>query len=443
MFSVSTLIDQLNSLISSGSLDEMQLLQTFGAIESLETRGVVTVFYEANLPPAASNKGRFYYIQSTGRYAFSNGSTWNIRNLLLPFDVNLYMWGFNSTGQLADNTVVSKSSPVSVSGSFTDWVQVSSSTHSVAVRANGTAWAWGYNANGRLGDGTVVSKSSPVSVVGGFTDWIQVSAGGAHSAGVRANGTAWGWGLNTYGRIGDNTVVSKTSPVSVVGGFTDWKQISAGSEHTAALRANGSIWSWGRNNVGQLGDNVGTTLIRSSPVSVVGGFTDWIQVSAGGSFSLGLRSNGTAWAWGIGANGRLGDNTTVTKSSPVSVVGGFTDWIQVSASNSHGMGLRQNGTVWAWGSNLYGKLGDNSTAEKSSPVSVVGGFTDWVQVSGGTGHSIGLRADGTAWAWGNNTDGRLGDNTAVSKSSPVSVAGGLTDWIQVSAGTSTNAGVTR
>ncbi len=292
-------------------------------------------------------------------------------------------------------------------------------------------WAWGNNTTGKLGDNTDVSKSSPVSVVGGFSDWIQVSTGGNTSIGLRANGLLYSWGSNSDGQLGDNTTVSKSSPVSVVGSFTDWVGISVGSAHSLGLRANGTAWAWGSYGFGKLGDN--STVDKSSPVSVVGGFTDWAQISAGDDHSLAIRTNGTAWAWGYNLHGRLGDNTTVNKSSPVSVVGGFTDWIQVSAGGEHSLGLRANGTSWAWGRNSSGNLGDYTTVDKSSPVSVVGGFTNWVRLSAG-GCSLGLRANGTAWSWGFNGSGHLGDNTTINKSSPVSVVGGFTDWVHVSTG---------
>lgn len=444
MFSVSTLIDQLNTLIASGSLTETQLLQAFGAIESLETRGVVTVDYDYNLPAASLNEGLFVYITSTKKYTFSNGITWDIKNTILPYDVNLYGWGSGNTGRLGDNTITNKSSPISISGNFTDWVQVSAgNSHTLGLRANGTLWAWGYNNLGRLGDGTVISRSSPVSVSGSFTDWVQVSAGYAHSTGIRANGTAWGWGNNGSGRLGDGTATSKSVPVSVVGGFTDWSQISAGNAHTLGVRANGTAWAWGINTNGRLGDN--SVLTRSSPVSIVGGFTDWIQLSAGTAHSLGLRANGTAWAWGLNGYGRLGDNSVVSRSSPVSVVGGFTDWIQVSAGDTHSLGVRANGTAWSWGPFLSGKLGNNSGlgGGRSSPGLVLGGFTDWVQLSATTSGSLGLRANGTAWAWGSNSAGQLGDNTIVDKSSPISVVGGLVDWIQISGNSLHSLGVVR
>jgi alpha-tubulin suppressor-like RCC1 family protein len=273
----------------------------------------------------------------------------------------------------------------------------------------------------------------------GSSSWTAVSAGWNTAGAIRSDGIVFTWGLNNYGQIGDGSTVSKSSPVSVVGGFLDWCQVSAGDFYSLAVRQNGTAWAWGFNNLGQLGDN--TVVSKSSPVSVVGGFTDWCQISAGNSQSLAVRQNGTAWAWGNGASGQLGDNTVVNKSSPVLVVGGFTDWCQISAGGTHSLGVRQNGTAWAWGAGSYGRLGDNTVVNKSSPVSVVGGFTNWCQVAAGATHSLGVRTNGTAWAWGSGSNGKLGDNTTVSKSSPVSVAGGFCDWCQVSAGSDHSLGI--
>jgi alpha-tubulin suppressor-like RCC1 family protein len=344
-------------------------------------------------------------------------------------------WGRNAYGQTGDNTIVIRSSPVQNVTGFIDWCQVSAGgNHSLGVRQSGTAWAWARNGNGQLGDNTLVNKSSPVLVAGGFTDWCQLSAGGYHSLGTRQNGTARAWGFNNSGQLGDGTTVAKSSPVLVVGGFTNWCQVSAGGQHSLGVRTNGTAWAWGIGTNGRLGDN--TAVNKSSPVGLVGGFINWCQVSAGNAHSLGLRTTGTAWAWGNNAQGRLGDNTTVAKSSPVQVVGGFTDWCQVSAGNLHSLGLRTNGTAWSWGCNSIGQLGNNSTINRSSPGSVVGGFTNWCQVSTANigFHSLGLRTNSTVWSWGCNGQGQLGHNTTVNRSSPVSVVGGFTDWCRISAG---------
>jgi len=427
------LITKINTIINAGNLSDLQLIQLSGAVESIKDKGISSVATFIELPSASANRGRFFYIPDEGRYVFSNGVEWNISNILKTPLGGPWAWGNNASGRLGDNTILNRSSPVSAVGGFTDWVQITAGNqHTAAIRANGTAWAWGGGTSGQLGDNTTLNKSSPVSVVGGYTDWVQVAAGGYHTAAIRANGTAWSWGRNQGGPLGDNTTTNQSSPVSVVGGFTDWVQVSAFSDRTAAIRANGTAWGWGTNSYGRLGDNTNTN--RSSPVSVVGGFTDWVQITAGNQHTAALRANGTVWAWGSNGNGRLGDNTVLNRSSPVSVVGGFTDWVQITAGNQHTAALRANGTAWGWGSNGNGQLGDNTTISKSSPVSVVGGYTDWVQVAAGGYHTAALRANGTAWAWGNAGYGRLGDNTTISKSSPVSVVGGFTDWVQISAG---------
>jgi len=401
-------------------------------------------------PPIYNVDGMVYFVQSLGIIVISSNNTWlTLDGTVVRTDNIEYLswaWGAGSAGRLGNNCTTNQSSPVSVVGGFTDWCQVAPGAyHSTGITQNGIAWTWGCNDVGQLGTNNTTNRSSPVSVVGGFTDWCQITGGWRASNAVRQNGTAWSWGCNDVGQLGDNTLVSKSSPVSVVGGFTDWCQVSAGFNHVIAVRQNGTAWAWGAAGNGALGDNNNTN--RSSPVSVVGGFTDWCQVSAGGfggasaGFSVAVRQNGTAWAWGFNGTGQLGDNSGTNRSSPVSVVGGFTDWCQVSASDffndAFSNGVRQNGTLWSWGSDTCGQLGDNSITNRSSPVSVVGGFTDWCQVTAGYKFALGVRTNSTLWAWGANGSGQLGDNTTVSKRSPVSVVGGFTDWCQVSAGFNT------
>jgi alpha-tubulin suppressor-like RCC1 family protein len=426
---------------SSNTAD--QLLQLAAETKSVTTDRRITVATVNDLPDLANTSvelGTVVFVESIKVPVIAQRGCWTgLDNRVLRTDFYsdyVWSWGFNNEGRLGDNSTIPRSSPVSVVGGFTDWCQVSGGVgFSLGLRTNGTAWEWGTT--------TLASdRSSPVSVVGDFTDWCQVSAGRYHSLAIRTNGTAWGWGGGSCGRIGDNATLTRFSPVSVVGGFTDWCQVSAGSHHSLGLRTNGTVWGWGANIRGQLGNN--STISRSSPVSVVGGFTDWCQVSAKkdiNAHNLGVRTNGTVWSWGFNIVGQLGDNSIIDKSSPVSVVGGFTDWCQVSAGES--LGLRSNGTVWSWGDNSQGRLGDNSTIRRSSPVSVVGGFTDWCQVSAGSNHSLGVRTNGTVWSWGSNSQGQLGNDSTIDRSSPVSVVGDFTDWCQVSGGAGFSLGVRR
>lgn len=426
------ILNKINIALGSATsaIDIASLLQAKSVIESVK----YSVADLASLPAASENTGRMIWVESIGDYRVSNGEIWGRKfDSVTETVADIMAWGQNGDGQLGDNSIINKSSPASVVGGFTDWVRVATGNfHNIAIRTNGTAWTWGQNSVGELGDNTSISKSSPVSVVGGFTDWTKINAGFYHSLAIRSNGSLWAWGRGAEGQLGDNSSVSKSSPVSVVGGFTDWCQVDGGRHHTLALRTNGTLWAWGSGSYGMLGD--GTYVNKSSPVSVVGGFTDWSQASAGGQHSVAIRTNGTMWAWGRGLSGTLGNNGVANNASPVSVVGGFTDWCQVSAGWGHSAAVRTNGTIWTWGDNWGGKLGTGDTVSRSSPVSVVGGFTDWCQVSSGPDRVSALRTNGTIWGWGYNENSKLGDGTTTNKSSPVSVVGGFTNWCQVSSG---------
>ena len=438
MLNSQNLINKICAKIACGGLSSLQTCQTTGALSILSTP-VCSVTNFSSLPCANNYTGRMIYVDSENRYYYALDGFWtnNFQSTFVNYADLVWTWGCNSYGQLGDNTLTSKSSPVSVVGGFSDWCQISAgSSHTAAVRTGGSAWAWGGNPQGQLGDNTTTDRSSPVSVVGGFCDWCQISAGQYHTAAVRTGGSAWAWGSNSSGQLGDNTTTTRSSPVSVVGGFCDWCQISTGQNHTAAVRTGGSAWAWGSNSSGQLGDN--TTTTRSSPVSVVGGFSDWCQISGAYRHTAAVRTGGSAWAWGNNSYGRLGDCTTISRSSPVAVVGGFSDWCQISAGATHTAAVRRGGSAWAWGRGDSGQLGDNNSLSRSSPVSVVGGFSDWCQISAGRGgfgvHTAAVRTGGIAWAWGRNSEGQLGDNTTTGRSSPVSVVGGRSDWCQISAG---------
>ena len=427
----------INNFTCSNTAGDLLELAAKTQIET--TNRIVSVATVNDLPDLNNNAvavGTVVYVESIKIPVIAQIGCWSgldNRELRNDFNVGIaWAWGGNSCGRLGDGTATNRLSPVSVIGGFNDWCQVSTGgSHTVGLRDNGTAWTWGDNTFSQLGSGTGTT-SSPVSIVGGFVDWCQVSAGCTHTVALRSNGTLWAWGNGFCGQLGNNGAGNQTSPVSVVGGFVDWCQAEAGYRHSLGVRSNGSLWAWGCNGAGRLGNGLGADV--SSPVLVAGGFCDWCQASAGNYHSLGVRTDGTAWAWGCNSGGLLGDDTTVNKSSPVSVVGGFCDWCQVSAGKDHSLAIRTNGSAWAWGAGQSGRLGDGTTVSKSSPVSVIGGFTDWCQVSAGELHSLGVRTNGTAWAWADNVGGRLGDGTATNRSSPVSVVGGFCDWCQVSAG---------
>jgi len=438
MISSKFIFDKANQVISGGNLTEQQMTH-LSSIETLSNSSVLSVATLADLPNVVSNLGSLVYVVAENKYYYSDGASWNI-NYSSEFVIAArvaYGWGTNGQGQVGDGTTTNRSSPVTVIGGITNWSQLSSGNlHQVGITSTGIAYAWGNNYNGQLGDGTTVSKSSPVTILGGITNWSRISPGVSHTLGVTTTGIAYAWGQGFAGRLGDGTTTQRTGPVTVIGGITNWTQLSAGDTWSLGVTSTGIAYAWGFGGFGQLGD--GTTVSKLSPVTVIGGITNWSQVSASavssGIHSLGLTSTGIAYAWGSNTNGRLGDGTTTGTSSPVTVIGGITNWSQVSAGGSHSIGLTSTGIVYGWGLNSSGQLGDGTATSRLSPVTVVGGITNWSQVSAGSAHTLGLTSTGIAYAWGNPTGGRLGDGTTTFRSSPVTVVGGITNWTQVSAG---------
>jgi alpha-tubulin suppressor-like RCC1 family protein len=300
-----------------------------------------------------------------------------------------------------------------------------------AIKADGTLWLWGSGGNGQLGDDTAVSKSSPVQTITGGTDWKQVSCGYTHVAAIKTDNTLWLWGSNFTGGLGVGAAFnSKSSPVQTVAGGTNWKQVSCGRGQTAAIKTDSTLWTWGSNANGQLGNNLSDN--TSSPAQTVCGGTDWKQVSCGYTRTSAIKLNGELWSWGLNDYGQLGDGTITMRSSPVQTIAGGADWKQVSCSSFSTAAIKTDGTLWLWGRNSNGQLGINSTSSRSSPVQTIAGGTNWKQVSAGETHTATIKTDGTLWLWGANTIGQLGTNGGGSKSSPVQTIAGGTNWKQVS-----------
>lgn len=427
-------------------------------------------------------------------------------------DGSLWSWGFNDSGQLGLGDSVNRNVPVQV-GTDVDWKSGSLGNYiTFAIKNDGTLWSWGRNTIGQLGlgdsndrniptkvnfillpptnfatthlstttidlewsptpsatsyelkrdgdviytgnninyqdsgllqntvysyeiratDGTIYSGSSTLTVSTlKSKDWMEIAAGTQHSLGIKANGTLWSWGRNNYGELGLGDTTIRNVPTQV-GTDTNWKSISAGEAHSLAIKNDGTLWSWGLNNDGQLGQN--DTVQRIAPTQV-GTDTNYKGVVAGNSHSLALKTDGTLWSWGYNNYGQLGLNDTSIRYIPTKV-GTDTNWKSISSGNYHNLAIKTNGTLWSWGSNVSGELGLGNAGlgtERKIPTQV-GTGSNWKSVDAGGASSFAIKNTGTLWSWGLNGDGQLGVGDRVLRNIPTQV-GVDTNWKTVSSG---------
>jgi hypothetical protein len=340
----------------------------------------------------------------------------------------LWSWGFNNFAQLGLGTQGNTANPNKAQiGTATDWKEVEAgSEYGMAIKENGTLWGWGANFSGMLGDGTGETRKSPVQI-GADANWSKISAGVVHTLALKSDGTLWAWGRNTEGQIGDGTFTIRAVPTQI-GADNDWTEISAGERHSIAIKTNGSLWAWGAYDNGQLGLG-NTSFSKINVPTQVGTSSDWKIISAGRNFNLAIKNDGTLWSWGQNDFGQLGNGFSFGGSNVVLQIGTDADWASIAAGDIHSMALKTNGTRWAWGSNgngssssgSAGALGDTTKTDKNIPTQI-GTDTDWEKPQAGEYFSFCLKKDGTLWSNGRNTAGELGDGTQTIRLFPILVS---------------------
>ena len=404
-----------------------------GAITSYEAVATDTVTAAVFTGTAASSPvtitgltpGQSYTVTVVAENAYGPSGASAASNSITIFNgAQLWLWGRNISGQLGQGNTTDYSSPVQV-GALTTWKTVggTGADATFAVKADGTAWSWGKANLGQTGQGNTTDLSSPVQI-GALTTWIRLAGGyGGPNGGIKTDGTLWLWGKNTYGQLGQGNTTATSSPVQV-GALTTWLKFAAGYYMGHAIKTDGTLWTTGgrNDNYGQLGTNNLTNY--SSPVQI-GALTDWSEVSSYNWNAGAIKTDGTIWMWGRNNYGQLGDGSVTTRSSPVQI-GALTDWSKLAVGRDHTLALKTDGTVWAWGRNNYGQLGDGSTTDRSSPVQI-GSLTTWLELGAGYQNSGARTTANTLFSWGVNANGELGDGSTTNRSSPVQV-GALTTW---------------
>ncbi len=342
-------------------------------------------------------------------------------------------WGDNGWGQLGDGTTIQRLTPVAVSGLTSGVTAIAAGElHTCALTTAGEVGCWGANYYGQLGDGTLTNRSTPM-VVSGLTSGVTaIAAGDQYSCALTTAGGVECWGYNLYGELGDGTPTRRLTPVDVSGLASGVTAISAGYNHTCAITSTGGVECWGSNNEGQLGDSTNTD--RLTPMDVSGLTSGLTAISAGYYHTCALTTAGGVECWGENTYGQLGDGTNTNRLTPVAVSGLASGVTAIAAGYFHTCALTTAGGVECWGENTSGQLGDGTTAERLTPVTVSGLSSGVIAIAAGDLHACALTTSGGVECWGYNGSGQLGDGTTTKSLTPVAVSGLTSGVIAIAAG---------
>lgn len=348
---------------------------------------------------------------SSGQGTVAAGHT---HSVALTSTGDVWTWGLNNYGQLGDGTTTQRKVPTQVTALSGMTAIAAGQSHTAAVKSDGTVWTWGRGTYGRLGNGSATTQKTPVQATG-ITGAIDVEAGSDHTIVLKSDGTVWSFGYNNYGQLGDTTTTYRMTAVQV-SGLTNVVSISARRYGNVAVESDGTVWRWGKDGI------LGWT---STPVQV-SGLTGIASAGIGWDHSHVVASDSTLWAWGVNSYGRLGDGTTTSKSTPVSLASPAA--ASVSGGQLFSLAATTAGGVEAWGFNGNGQLGNGTTTQSTTPVPTTG-LTGIVAVSAGQNFALAVSGTGEVWAWGYNNYGQVGDGTTTQRLSPVKLADAGFSWL--------------
>lgn len=397
--------------------------------------------------------------------------------LALKGDGTVYAWGSNNSGQIGSNSTTGTNIPVQVTGLSNVKAISAGDSHNLALTNDGTVYAWGANGKYQVGNTTTTDALVPVKL-SYLTNITSVSAGGSHSLALKGDGTVWAWGNNGSGQVGNNSTSNRKSPIQInISGVT---YIAAGDNFSMALKSDGTYWGWGGNTSGQLGNGLTTNLTIPTQIS---GINNISKIDGGNGYTLFTKSDGSVWASGGNTKGQLGNGTFTSSLVPVSMnnssiaimakagitstvvlkndgtvwttgnndagqlgftsgsidnsntpiqVSGLTGIKSISAGGNHYLFLKNDGTVYSYGLNTGGQLGNGTTEPNMSPA-IIPGLNNVKEVCAGGSHNLALKYDGSVWAWGKNSDGQAGNNTKTDVLIPTQITS-LNNVIAIGAG---------
>lgn len=311
-------------------------------------------------------------------------------SIVLKSDGTVWKWGSSDTAPVQ---LPNLNSIVQISESY---------SHLLALKSDGTVWGWGQNRSGQLGDGTGTARTVPIQIPN-MNNVVAVSAGGSHSLVLKSDGTVWAFGSNYYGQIGNGeSRKDQYTPVQVPN-LTSVKAISAASYHSMALQNDGTVWTWGANFYGELGDG---TIVDNPLPRKVNSLSNVSTIESRYDHNMAIKNDGTVWAWGSNTKGQLGDGTKVNRILPVQL--NIDSVRALSTGTYHTVALKNDGTIMSWGYNYYGAVGDGTRVDKLVPTKIEN-FSGVTSVSSGSDYSTSVNTGGSVWAWGNNSHNVFGN----------------------------------
>jgi alpha-tubulin suppressor-like RCC1 family protein len=295
--------------------------------------------------------------------------------------------------------------------------------HTCALSA-GALWCWGAGTAGQLGVGETASHPTPALVAKSGWEGPTPGGQGDYSCAIKTDGSLWCWGANDRGQLGQGTTVSGyLLPTGV--GTDQWLVAARGQEHTCGVRSDQTLWCWGRNDEGELG--MGDLLTRTVPTRVAAG-TTWKAISPGDGHTCGIQTDGTLWCWGRNSQGQLGLGPSAVKQHVLPIKVGSDTWAELACGQHYTCAVRTDGTLWCWGENSSKQLGLGDNAQRDEPTQV-GSATGWVRVATSWFHTCGIQQDGRLWCWGRNVEGQLGTGDTTTRDTPELLSG--TGWAGV------------
>lgn len=361
----------------------------------------------------------FSYTLGFGQ-CFTKISTHYNSNHALKTDGTLWNWGENTFYQLGNNNFFDNHEVTATTLTGQIRFFTAGRLNTFVIKNDGTLWGTGDNLYGNLGINSANEYSQLFIQVGLLADWKQVSAGSGFTLATKTDNTLWGWGQNDLYQMGNGTCCADRLSPGQIGTDADWKHAIACTSARVglAIKTNGTLWGWGGNAGGLLGESN----ISSRPYPTqIGTDSNWETLVTGAAHALALKTDGTLWAWGVGVNGQTGDTLPPTffRSSPRQV--GTDTWIYIACGFQSSFGIKSDGTLWGWGRNDAGQLGDGTTVERRLPVQI-GTDSDWVAVAAGYQHGVALKSNGALYTWGTNDFGQLGNGSTTPQPLPTYIA---------------------